>query len=265
MKRGFSKTYRRELESDIWKMPPIYQRVFFFLRLKVKYKSELFPTKKSCGIWLNPGQWLTSIDQIARGVSWYEWGKEKIPNKKIIKDVLVWLKGNDMIVTESNAYGTYVELVNWGIYNDKQDEKVTIGGEVKVTKKKRSVDTVKELKKEVKEVKDFKEEIYSIFEFWNKQGIIIHRKFDSLKPNINAALKLYKEYEIKKAISNYKTVLKGDEFYWTYRWGLKDFLQRGLENFTEENKPLDNYKNKEKKEPEMEISTGGYDTSRRPI
>lgn len=154
MKRGFSKTYRRELESDIWKMPPIYQRVFFFLRLKVKYKAELFPTKKGYGVWLNPGQWLTSINNIASGVAWHEWGVEKIPNKKVIKDVLVWLKSNDMILVESNAYGTYVELLNWGLYNDRDLEKVTIDNQEEVTRRGEDVDTIKELKKELKELKE---------------------------------------------------------------------------------------------------------------
>ena len=162
MKRGFSKTYRRELESDIWKMPPIYQRVFFFLRLKVKYKAELFPTKKRYGIWLNPGQWLTSINNIAAGVAWYEWGVEKAPNKKVIKDVLNWLKSNDMILIESNAYGTYIELLNWGIYNDRDLEKVTIDNQEEVTRRGHQnaqlVDTIKELNKELKELKELKEE-----------------------------------------------------------------------------------------------------------
>ena len=158
MKRGFSKTYRKELEGDIWKMPPIYQRVFFFLRLKVKYKTELFPTRKKFGIWLNPGQWLTSIDQISKGVAWYEWGVEKAPNKKVIKNVLDWLESNDMILIESNAYGTYVELLNWGIYNDIDLEKVTIGNQEEVTRRGHQdaqlVDIIKELNKELKELKE---------------------------------------------------------------------------------------------------------------
>lgn len=228
MKKGFSKTYRRELESDIWKMPPIYQRVFFFLRLKVKYKAELFPTRKKCGIWLNPGQWLTSIDQVANGVSWYEWGKEKIPNKKVIKDVLMWLESNGMIVVESNAYGTYIELINWGIYNDIGFEKVTIGGKEKVTsddqQTKRLVDTVKELKKELKELKEVKEEDIEIRsdlsqrevffeEFWEAAPARNGKKID--RPAAKKKFLKLKERDLQEviaAVRNYaksEMVLKG--------------------------------------------------------
>jgi hypothetical protein len=169
MIKGFTKSYRKELDGDIWKMPPLYQRVFFFLRLKAKYKSELFPTRKKYGIWLNPGQWITSIDIIAHGVSWLEWGKEKIPNKKPIKDILVWLESNDMIQVESNAYGTYINIVKWSVYHPDQEEKVTISNQDKVTENKRLLDTIKELKKELKKksLKEKPKKEYSLYGEFN--------------------------------------------------------------------------------------------------
>jgi len=147
MNKGFTKTYRKELESDIWKMPPLYQRVFFYIRLKVKYKTETFPTRKKFSIWLLPGQLITSMDNIAQGVSWQEWGKEKVPNKKTIKTIIDWLESNDMIGVVSNAYGTYIELVNWGLYHPADFEKVTESNQEWVTEKKRLLDTIKELKR----------------------------------------------------------------------------------------------------------------------
>ncbi|MCK5610600.1 hypothetical protein KAR91_52495, partial [Candidatus Pacearchaeota archaeon] len=94
----------------------------------------------------------------------------------------------------------------------------------------------------VKESKVKEDTLYSIFEFWNTQGIIKHRTIDKYKPNINAAIKEYSEGEIKKAISNYNMILKDSNYYWTHRWTLKEFLQRGLDKFRTENNPFDNYK-----------------------
>lgn len=99
-----------------------------------------------------------------------------------------------------------------------------------------------------------KESIYSIFEFWNIQEITKHRTIDKCKSNINASLVNYSEEEIKEAISNYKTILTENKYYWTHKWTLKDFLTRGLDQFVTENNPFDNYKTKNGS------GKGGYQT-----
>ena len=86
MHRGYTKAWKRELLSDIWKMPPLYHRVFYYLRQKAKYQTELFPTR-GLGIWVTPGMLITSISAIAEGVSYLEWGVQKTPNKKIISEI----------------------------------------------------------------------------------------------------------------------------------------------------------------------------------
>jgi len=75
-------------------------------------------------------------------------------------------------------------------------------------------------------------DILSIFEFWNEQGIIKHRKLtEKIKTKIRSALREYSLDEIREAISKYAKVLKGDEYFWTYKWTLPDFLARGLTRF----------------------------------
>lgn len=155
MNSGFIKTYRKILESDIWKMPPLYGRVFTYLRLKAKYKTEEFPTRKGYTIYLLPGQLITSMDTIAEGVTWYEWGVEKKPNKKTIKDILTWLEGNSMVTVLSNPHGTFINIENWRYYHDFDKEKVTQSNQQEVTQEKRLLDTIKEVK-EVKELKNLK-------------------------------------------------------------------------------------------------------------
>lgn len=122
---GFAKSWRKELHSDVWLMPPIYHRVWYWLRLNVQHTTYLFPTQGRFGIWVLPGQRITSLRQIAEGVAWKEWGVEKVPNTKTVKAVLGWLEGQEMVTVESNAKGTLVSIVNWHSYNDIPDEKVT--------------------------------------------------------------------------------------------------------------------------------------------
>lgn len=87
-----------------------------------------------------------------------------------------------------------------------------------------------------------KESIYSIFDFWNSQGITKHKTIDKHKPSIKASLKEYTEVEITKAILNYNTILNDPLYYWTHKWTLKEFLQRGIDKFRDENNPFDNHK-----------------------
>ncbi|WP_419893247.1 helix-turn-helix domain-containing protein [Oceanobacillus kimchii] len=89
--------------------------------------------------------------------------------------------------------------------------------------------------------------IYTIFEFWNEQSIIVHRKITTkMKRHINARLEDYSEEELKQAISNYNEILKGDEYYWTHRWTLEDFMKpSNVIKFLKESDPHNNYaKNK---------------------
>lgn len=90
------------------------------------------------------------------------------------------------------------------------------------------------------------EDIYisEIFEFWNSKGIIKHRKMNQqMKSHINARLKEYSVDELKKAILNYSTVLNNDEYYWTHKWSLQDFMKpNNVTRFVDEAEPLKNFK-----------------------
>lgn len=88
-----------------------------------------------------------------------------------------------------------------------------------------------------------------IFEHWNSKRIIKHKSFEKFKSVINSRLKDYSEEEITQAIDNYHTVLTGDEYFWSYKWGLDDFLKPdNLDRFLTENKPLENFRKEVKNE-----------------
>lgn len=128
---GWTKAWRKEVRSSIWDMPPLYHRVFLWLRYKVEHKTTLFPTRRKFGIWTNPGQILTSVRNIAEGVSWVEDGKDKTPNVKTIKGILGWLEAEGAIKLLSNTFGTYISLENWDTYQAQDSQEVTAKGQPK--------------------------------------------------------------------------------------------------------------------------------------
>jgi len=117
-----------------------------------------------------------------------------------------------------------------------------------------SIDTDPQKEEEKEEKENNKNNIYIIiFDYWNSKKIIVHRKLtDKLKRKINSILKDYTVDEIKKAIDNYHTVLTDERYYWTYKWTLEEFLQRGLERFFTD-ACFENFK-KDKQQPQR----GGY-------
>ena len=97
--------------------------------------------------------------------------------------------------------------------------------------------------------KEVKSGIYiAIFNFWNKQKIIVHRDCDdNTKRKINKSLKSYPKEDIAQAIVNYANVLKSNTHYFKHKWTLEDFLQRGLKKFLPEADPINNFRTKEDK------------------
>jgi hypothetical protein len=71
-----------------------------------------------------------------------------------------------------------------------------------------------------------------ILNSWNSLKIIEHKDTDKLRRKIEAALKVYTPEELEDAFKNYAYILSApDRFFWSYRWQLKDFLDRGVERF----------------------------------
>ncbi|MBN2910794.1 hypothetical protein JQC72_14940 [Polycladomyces sp. WAk] len=122
---GYIKDHRKELESDIWLMPPLYHRVWQWLKYKANHQDKSIPMKDGSKITIRRGQHMTSIRQIAQGVGWYENGKWKEPNPKTIKSILDWMKQQGMInITGrkgNNGY-TLITLINWEVYQSKDEE-----------------------------------------------------------------------------------------------------------------------------------------------
>ena len=86
--------------------------------------------------------------------------------------------------------------------------------------------------------------ISNIFNYWNDKNIIKHRELtEDISKAIEKALKSYKEEEIKTYIDRYAKVISDKDYFWNYKWTLKDFLTRkdGISSFTDEGSKWVNY------------------------
>ncbi len=98
-------------------------------------------------------------------------------------------------------------------------------------------------KKEKKEKNDNKH-IHDLFDHYCSKNIVNHQKLsEPMKRAINARLKDYSFDELKKAIDNYAIVFASDEYWFTHKYPLADFMRdKDIRKFVEEADPLSNFK-----------------------
>lgn len=87
-----------------------------------------------------------------------------------------------------------------------------------------------------------------VWEAWTNLAppLIAHREsyFSAAKTRsaIAGALRLYPVDAVVEAVQNYAAVLGGTEYRWDHSWTIIDFLNRGLDKFVPEARPLDNFR-----------------------
>jgi hypothetical protein len=91
--------------------------------------------------------------------------------------------------------------------------------------------------------KEISKEIESLFDLWNTQGVIKHKTLtDKMKTALKNALRSYTLEEISGAMKVYAEITLGEQYWWSYRWTLEDFLRRGgLEKFMDAEAARENY------------------------
>ena len=254
MDKGWIKLHRRIREHWLYKEKRIFSRfeAWVDLLLEANHSDNRVPLGNEI-IECKRGQTITSIRQLCDRWGW--------SNTKVI-NFLKLLQDDEMIMYFSDAKKTVITIVNYGFY---QDRNVT-----ETTQERRKNDartTQKHTNKNDKNDKNDKEDIYiksdsdnptqpaqntkadtttpqeRIFQRWNSKGIIQHRKLtDKIKRAINGSLQDYTEEEICRAIDNYATILADDRYYWSYKWGLREFLMRGLDKFLDFDVAAQNYR-----------------------
>jgi len=125
---GWIKDYRKELDSDIWSMPPLYHRIWQYLKYSVNHANNEIPMRDGTKFQIHKSKYLTSYRNIAKGVGWYDGKVWHEPNPKTIKKICDWLEKNEMIQQKhgsGNREYTLVTLLNWELYQGKEAEEVT--------------------------------------------------------------------------------------------------------------------------------------------
>jgi hypothetical protein len=130
--QGYIKDFRKELESAIWMMPPLYHRIWQYLKYTVNHQDNTIPMRDGTFLTIKAGQHLTSVREVAKNVGWYEGVKYKEPNPKTVSTIFEWLEKQSMIKIErgkGNRQYTLISLSNWDLYqqnNVEGNSKVTV-------------------------------------------------------------------------------------------------------------------------------------------
>jgi hypothetical protein len=240
---GYILLSRRTLESGIMQKPPLYFKIWAWLLLRAQYTNYGD---------LRRGQVRTSIPEIQEAMSYYVGYRKEKPSKKEVWGVLEWLRnpscaqscehpyeGNakvttaePMIETTKVTHGMVINIVKYSYYqNPKNYEGNSVGNDEGTTKDARRKRQGNNSSK--KDIRNKHKDVYThIFEHWNSKDIIKHRSLnDRAKGSINAKLEDYTSEEICQAVDNYAAILRDDRYYFTYKWTLQEFLQRGFETF----------------------------------
>ncbi|NGT04249.1 MarR family transcriptional regulator [Clostridium perfringens] len=208
----------------------------------------------------------------------------------LVKEFNYGSKNNlPQVVKEINSNNTNKTILNNNIYSSLENELDTKEIEKDLIKKINSKYSKELIKEELEKLKDkdiskldllkeldknlkskskdnSNQDISTIFDYWNSKGIIKHKELkEDTKKAIKKAIKNYSINEIKQAIDTYSEILKS-EYYFNYKWNLKDFLNRNnaISTFMEDGSNKANYeewknKNKPKEEPKLKNNISNFD------
>lgn len=95
---------------------------------------------------------------------------------------------------------------------------------------------------------DIDKDILYILSYWNEKGIIVHKESKDLLDTIGKAIKTYGVEEIKKCIDRYHTLLTDENYFFNYKWTLKEFLKQknAISSFSDEGSKWNDYINRPK-------------------
>ena len=101
-----------------------------------------------------------------------------------------------------------------------------------------------------------------IFNTWNNEKIIVHKKLsgDMIKA-INIAMKKYTYEKVKECICRYSEVFKSNDYAFSWRWTLKEFLSQSnaLPTFMDDGSKWVNFQDSAKKYVKKSQTEGAMD------
>ncbi len=241
MNKGAFQVSRTIFENDVW-TDVVKFRLFFYILGKATFSENGI---KHAGIHLERGQYLRSLRSLQDDLAYREGrgnAEKKYPLTTIQRKIKS-LEKEGRITTKSTEYGTLFTVVNYALYqglgnykNDSVEQQWNSDGTVTEQRWNNN-------KKEKKEKNDNKH-IHDLFDHYCSKNIVNHQKLsEPMKRAINARLKDYSFDELKKAIDNYAIVFSSDEYWFTHKYPLADFMRdKDIRKFVEEADPLSNFK-----------------------
>lgn len=117
---GYILLSRKIIESEIWRKPPLYLKVWIWLLERAQHK-EYKQLKR--------GQLFVSISDIRTGVAWYVGCRKETPTKDQIFQILEWMRNPyesnlkatmkaPMIATTKATHGMVIEILNYEHYQN---------------------------------------------------------------------------------------------------------------------------------------------------
>lgn len=107
-------------------------------------------------------------------------------------------------------------------------------------------------------------DIYALYDHWNEQGIIKHKRMNqAMKSSTKARLEDYSIDELLKAIDNYTEILSSTKYYWTHKWTYQEFMKpNNVIRFLDEVDPKSNFSTEEIKQAKP---TKGFQKSKEQL
>lgn len=166
------------------------------------------------------------------------------------------LKSTGEITVKVTGKFSVVTLCNYELYND---QKVS-DNSVSNSQANSHLTGIQQSSNNKQEEEEEKEEVFSVFDSWNRLLIKEHRSISKFRGCINGALKNYSKDEIISAMNNYKKIVDGDEFWYTHKFTLSDFLTRknGIDCFMTINRPFATYRKTDKNFVQSDRDEDGY-------
>lgn len=127
---GYILISRSIIESEIWRKPPLYLKVWIWLLINAQFKKYKD---------LDRGELVTSIEEIRQACAYYSGYRKEVPTKKQIYSILEWLRnphgrdngrdaGGSMVVTTAVTEGICVNICNFNKYQAPQNYGGDSGG-----------------------------------------------------------------------------------------------------------------------------------------
>ena len=127
---GYILLSRKIIESEIWRKPPLYLKVWIWLLERAQHK-EYKQLKR--------GQLFASINDIRTGVAWYVGYRKETPTKDQIFQILEWMRNTSakattgattkapMITTTKATHGIFIKIENYCVYQDPRNYESNTG------------------------------------------------------------------------------------------------------------------------------------------